>query len=303
LKNRNQFIGFLFYLKVICLKLIVSDLDGTLLNSKHKVSAENAAALQEAQRRGVEIAIATGRTYKNALAICRSAGLKAHIISNHGAFVYDKEGKRLKAEGLKREHVTHALKWLADKNYFYNVCSDKQVFIPRNAEELLDADFKTAKLRIAQITPERVQDVIQIYRRMEGVTRIDGVEELLAAQHTFGSIVAITFDRDKLKQGREYFDQYEGLAMMVAGRDIFEMIHVEASKGNALECLTANLNISLQEVMAIGDNYNDISMLEKVGYSVAIGNAEEDVKKVCTQVSLSNDMHGVAYAVNRMLAG
>lgn len=277
-------------------------MDGTLLNSKREISAENVIALLAAQDKGIEIAIATGRNYSNALAVCQSVGLRPHIISNHGAFVYTKDGEKLLGVGVDREHVNYALTWLRNNNYFYTVCTDTHSFVSADSEYILSNEFKTAKNLIPEMTEERVQQFIKFLSQpREDRTRVNGMEDIRGQNLTFGSIVAITFDQDKLTAGREYFENYQGLSMTVAGNNIFEMIHTSVSKGNALEDLTRYLNIPMAQVMAIGDNYNDISMLERVGISVAIGNAEEDVKKICKYISLSNDLNGVAYIINQML--
>ncbi|WP_378954039.1 Cof-type HAD-IIB family hydrolase [Pelosinus sp. sgz500959] len=284
------------------MRLIVTDMDGTLLNSKREISAENVAALLAAQDKGVEIAIATGRNYGNALALCEGVGLRPHIISNHGAFVYTKDGEKILGVGVDKKDIRYALTWLCKNNYFYTISTDTHSFIPLGSETILSNEFKTAKNLIPQVTEERAQHAIKyLCQPRAGGTRVTGMEDILGRDLTFGSIVSITFDQDKLEAGREYFKNYQGLSMTVAGNDIFEMIHTSVSKGNALEDLTRYLDIPMSDVMAIGDNYNDISMLKKVGISVAIGNAEEDVKEICKYVSISNDLNGVAYIINQML--
>jgi Cof subfamily protein (haloacid dehalogenase superfamily) len=283
------------------LRLIVTDMDGTLLNSKRKISEENAAALLAAQERGIEIAIATGRTYGDALALCKGVGLNPHIISNHGAFVYTKDGKRILGVGVDKQHVRNALTWLRNNNYFYHLCTDVHSFLPVGAEHILTNEFKTSKNLIPGRSEEQIRETIRfLCQPMEGRTVIHQMEDVLEQDVTCGSIVSVTFDQDKLKAGREYFANHQGLSMTVAGNNIFEMIHTSVSKGNALERLIQHLNFPMEEVMAIGDNYNDISMLERVGVSVAIGNAEEEVKKICKYVSLSNDLNGVAYIINQL---
>lgn len=284
------------------MKLIVSDLDGTLLNSNKEISEENAEALRAAQQQGIEIAIATGRNYKNTRALCQGIGLSAHIISNHGAFVYTKDGQKLMSTGMDKQHVKHAIKWLHDNNYFYNLCTDQEVFRPDNGNNLLSNDFEKTEHKVAGFTDDEVRTKIKRLLAMQGVQSFHYIEDVLTQDLVFGSITAITYDKQKLTTGRAYFNNYEGLAMTVAGEDIFEMIHPGVSKGNALEYLVRDLNIPLQEVMAIGDNYNDISMLEKVGYSVAMGNADPAIKQICRYVSLTNNHSGVAHIVNKFLS-
>lgn len=283
------------------MKLIISDLDGTFLNSKHEVISENVEALKAAQHKGIEIAIATGRNYGNVLALCQRAGLRPHVISNNGAFVYDKNGNQIKAVGLEKDHIKEALNWLQYRNYFYTLCTDHFVYMPADAHAILTSDYENAINHVRKMTPDNLKEGIDVFLTLDSAVFINDFNEILAQDLTFGNISAITLDQDKLRYGREYFSHYAGMSVTIAGKDIFEMIHPSVSKGNALEHLTAHLDISLDDVMAIGDNYNDISMLEKVGHSVAVANAEEDVRKICRYISLSNDDKGVAHIIHKML--
>lgn len=283
------------------MKLIISDLDGTFLNSKHEVIEENVKALKAAQDKGMEIAIATGRNYGNVLALCLRAGLKPHVISNNGAFVYNKDGNLIKGIGLEKSYIKGALDWLAYRNYFYTLCTDHVVYMPDNAKEILTSDYDNATNHVTKMTPEELKEGIELFLKLDSAVFINDFNEILEQDLIFGNISAITLDHDKLSLGREYFSRYEGMSMTIAGNNIFEMIHPSVSKGNALEHLVAHLDVSLQDVMAFGDNYNDISMLKKVGVSVAVGNAEEEVKKVSKYVSLSNDEMGVAHMIYRLL--
>lgn len=286
---------------ILILKLIVSDLDGTLLNRNREISQENLIALHTAQKKGIEVAIASGRNYGNVLELCRKAGLKAHIISNNGSFVHEIEGKQLLKIGMNKQHIQSALEWLHHHHYFYNISTDKEVFYPANVEEILLSDFQTAASIDRSITIDIVKEKISRILSQDGVNFIENYADLLNLDLTFGNISSITFDKEKLSRGKEYFKNYQDLTMTVSGADIFEMIPLSASKGNAVEILSNSLDISLKDIMAIGDHYNDISMLEKVGYSVAMGNAEEDVKNICKYTTLTNDLHGVGHIITQVL--
>lgn len=283
------------------MQLIVTDLDGTLLNDKKEISKESIDALLAAQKKGIAIAIATGRTYGNAFRLCQKAGLNPHIISNHGAFVYTKAQEQILGISIGENHVRNAVTWLKNHHYFYSICTDKYSFIPQNTEALFLNDYKTAQNLISDITEEDVRKAAALFSSMDGKTMLAKMEDVFDRNLTFGSIAAITFDQEKLRKGRTYFSAYPYLTMTIAGRDIFEMIAPSVSKGNALDHLTRHLGIPMEEVMAIGDNYNDLSMLKKAGISVAIGNAEEEVKSACQYISVSNNLNGVAYIVNRLL--
>ena len=271
------------------------------MNRNREISQENLIALHTAQEKGIEVAIASGRNYGNVLDLCRKAGLKAHIISNNGSFVHDVEGKQLLKIGMNKQHIQSALEWLHHHRYFYNISTDKEVFYPANVEEILLSDFQTAASIDGSITIDIVKEKISRILSQDGVNFIENYADLLNLDLTFGNISSITFDKEKLIRGKEYFKNYQDLTMTVSGADIFEMIPLSASKGNAVEILSNSLNISLKDIMAIGDHYNDISMLEKVGYSVAMGNAEEDVKNICKYTTLTNDLHGVGHIITQVL--
>lgn len=285
------------------MKMIVSDLDGTFLNSSHTVIEENVQAFKMAQDAGFEIAIASGRNYGNVMALCQRAGLKPHIISNNGAFVYHKNGTLIKAAGLDKGRVKEALAWLEYRNYFYTLCTDHSVYMSVNAKDILIRDFENATNHVKQVTAETMKKDIELFLTLDSGVFINDFDEIINQDLIFGNISAITIDADKLNQGREYFASYDGMAMTIAGNNIFEMIHPSVSKGNALAALVSHMGVAFQDVMAIGDNYNDISMLEKVGASVAVANAEEAVKKVCKYISLSNDNKGVAHIIHKLLGG
>ena len=282
------------------MKLIVTDLDGTLLNTKKEISPKNVEALLSAQAKGVEIAIATGRTYANTLAICQRAGLQPHIISNNGSFVYTKDGVKIMAIGLDRQPVKNAVSWLTNSKYFYTLCTDNNIFMPSNADFLLTDDFETAGINPA-ISRRGVEKTIKGLLSLDGVQFVHHMEDFLEEDHTFANISAFSFHQKKLQQGRDYFSEFAGMSMTVSGSFIFEMLHTSASKGNAVEHLSQYLNLPLEEVMAIGDHYNDISMLERVGISVAMGNGEEAVKTICKFVAPSNENDGVGHMINQML--
>lgn len=89
--------------------------------------------------------------------------------------------------------------------------------------------------------------------------------------------------------------------MVISHEYNFELTNNNASKGNSLEYLADYLGISLNDITAIGDNYNDISMFKKAGISVAMGNAEDDIKNICSHVSLSNDLNGVAHFIHELM--
>lgn len=283
------------------MKLFATDLDGTLLNSKHEVSEENIKALKLAQENGVEIVIATGRTYADAKAICKQANICAHIISNNGSLAHSKNGEKLKVDTIDKKYVTETLNWFNNNEYFYEVSTAKNIFLPSNTKEILENDFYKAKTKNSFLNKDTVDDVVSLLFSQKGVILVDDLNDIISADLDYCSISAISFDKDKLSKGRELFGKHKSLSLVVSHELNFELVNINASKGNSLEHLARYLNIPLKDIVAIGDSYNDISMFKKAGISVAMGNAKDDIKKICSYVSISNDLNGVSHALYKFM--
>jgi Cof subfamily protein (haloacid dehalogenase superfamily) len=280
------------------MKLIVSDMDGTLLDSKGCIPEENISAIREAEILGIEIAIATGRMYRNAREICTSAGLTPHIISNNGAFIYTKEKQRLLSTHIDPATAQNALAWLDRHGYFYFACSDTESYMPGDAEERITREYSESSGRIRDITGEQIEGLLTSIRT--GTERIYDLREF-AGTKELGSISAICSDLKKLEEGKNRFRNRQEITMTAGGNHVFELLHPSASKGNALKILANHLGIRPEEAMAIGDHDNDLSMFAEAGISVAMGNAHAGVKQHCTRQTLSNDLHGVAHAIRAVL--
>lgn len=275
------------------MKLIATDLDGTLLNSNHEISKENIEALKYAQEKGIEITIATGRTYKDALHILDKANLKAHIISNNGSVVHTKNGKTLKSWCINKTSIKNIIGWLNQNNYFYQLCTDEYIYVPSNSKELIRNDFRLAMKSNNDLSEEIVEKTIELIFSQYGIRFYDDVNNLINSEIDFCTISALSFDENKLKYGRDYCSNLKDLSMVVSLKYNFELVNKDASKGTALEYLSNYLNISLDDVIAFGDNYNDLSMFKKAGTSVAMANADLQIKDRCDFVTLSNNENGV----------
>nr|WP_307897062.1 HAD-IIB family hydrolase [Clostridium botulinum] len=99
-----------------------------------------------------------------------------------------------------------------------------------------------------------------------------------------------------------YFKNLDKFSVFSSGNHNFEIVNKHTSKGASLERLASNLSISLEETMAFGDNYNDVSMFEMVKYSVAMGNADENIKSICKLVADTNYNNGVAKMIYKFIS-
>jgi hypothetical protein len=262
------------------IKLLAIDLDGTLTDRFPAISTANQQAIARAMARGVRVALATGRAYSIAAKIAHDLKLNAPVISYHGGLVQDhRSGQILQSEQMPanmsrrlikfaREKKLHLVMYFADENYtelpsrqMERVIGGEgiRLNIANNLLCLLDDDEAGAgPIKFLFIQPKR---------------RNDRIYDLIAGE--FGDELTIT----------------RSSAILV------EALLPTISKGRALQVVAHHLDIPLSQTMAIGDQDNDVSMLEAAGLAVAMGNASAAARQAADAIAPPVEEDGVAWAI------
>jgi hypothetical protein len=283
------------------MSFIAIDLDGTLLNDQNEISEENIKAIQYAQDRGFEIVISTGRAYFDVQKICEKAGISPFVIGTNGATVHSKDGKVLSSITISKVRVESILKWLDERDYYYEVFTNKAIYTLKKRREHFYQEIQS--LKEADLDTDRKEAVAAAERQFEqfGYVLVENYHDILKQEEEYFNILACSFDQKKLAEAWNQFNMFDELRVVSSADHNIEITSKRASKGLALEKLAFMMNGSLEQSMAIGDSNNDLSMFEKVGHSVAMGNAKDVIKAVCTTTTLKNDENGVAYAIYRYM--
>ncbi|AJQ28291.1 Cof-type HAD-IIB family hydrolase [Pelosinus fermentans] len=284
------------------MRLIATDLDGTLLNEEHEVSKENIKAIQRAQEQGIEVIVATGRTYFDAVSICKKFGLNTYLISYNGAAIHDKIGQEISSLTMGRDDVRYMVNWLEERDYYYEVSTNKKIYISSHAKEILQREAQRLKGTAFEVDSIYFEEIVEQIFSQSGMTPVKNYEEAMDAEEALYKVFCFSFDDKKRKIAIDNFAGMKQFLMTSSMTNNFELGNKDASKGNALKIVADRLGISLDKAMAIGDNYNDVSMMEIVGFSVAMGTAKEDIKKLCSFVTYGNDKHGVAHAIEKFMS-
>ena len=279
------------------IKCIASDMDGTLLNSNQQISEENKEAILKAQAQGIEFVVATGRSYQEATYVLAQVGLTCPVICVNGAEVRSKEGEVLSATPIDKQLAREAASRLIEKDVYFEVYTNKGAFT-------MDVDKAVSILVdiIMSANPEvNREEVIEAAgaRLRDGLIHTIEDYELLFADENYQiyKLLAFSFEADRLESANESLLELEGLAVSTSGHDNLEITNEQAQKGIALESFVTERGMDLTETMAIGDNYNDVSMFEKAGRSVAMGNADYYIKSLCDVITDTNEASGVAKAI------
>jgi hypothetical protein len=283
------------------IKCIASDMDGTLLNSKQEVSEKNLEAIQKALNSGVEVVIATGRSYEEAMSVLQESGLQLPIICANGAEIRTKEGEVVKAHPLDHKIAKQAAEVLNQVGIYYEIYTSEGTYTvdyDKGVEIIIDI-FTTAN---PELSRELVEEEAQ-HRYDKGLIHmVDSYEPILNGEKTIYKLLVFHKDHSFLDEVEEKLKQIDNLEVTSSAFGNLELMNTQAQKGIALAEFVEEKGIALQDTMAVGDNYNDLSMFRVVGRSVAMGNANDDIKERCTHVTLRNDESGVGEAILLALA-
>ncbi|MBD3107040.1 HAD family phosphatase [Bacillus sp. AGMB 02131] len=279
------------------IKCIASDMDGTLLNSMEKISEENARAIKAAQESGAAFVIATGRSYKEVRCMLDEADLNCSVLSLNGAVAYDENGKLISSDPIDVNTVHHVRGLLDTYKLYYEIYTNKGVYTYSKEQSLailvdilVSAMPHLDPLFIAEKAGQRFES--------DFMTLIDDYDKLYEVPDMqFYKFLIFSNDNSLLEKIGGMLKQLKQLAVSSSGPGNLEITNNTAQKGIALSRFVSERNIALNDTMAIGDNFNDCSMFERVGKPVAMGNASAEIKLLCGEVTLTNDENGVAHAI------
>lgn len=265
-------------------RLIAVDLDYTLLDSRFQLSERNTRAVTLALERGIVVTLATGRMFVSADRFAEALGISAPMITYNGAYVrYARSGRVLSHVPVERDHALSAIRLAAELGLHCSIYLDDKLYTSKNGWEA------------------------EMYSDQCGVSGMyePGLESLLADTSALPTKVLLIGAPDAMVEIRVRLTELvSGQAYVTQSTPYYvEMMNKQVSKGRALKTLSESLGIPRDHVMAIGDSYNDIDMIEYAGVGVAVANSPEKVKSSASLVVPSNNDDGVAVAIEACLAG
>ncbi|MBP0725242.1 HAD family phosphatase [Bacillus sp. RG28] len=281
-------------------KLIAVDLDGTLLNEENRISDKNLEAIIDAQKNGIEVVVATGRAHFDVKRIFKDTGITTWIISANGATIHKPNGELFHSIPINKEVAIDALSWLEKEGFYYEVSSNHSIYSPQKGQDLLVIEMDRIKSANPDVNIEELQSAAEKQNSQAGFSFIQSYKDIEEDLDIY-NILAFSFHEEKLKKGWSKFETQKELTIVKSANHNFELEHKNASKGNALEILANKLNIELVETAAVGDSFNDLSMLKIAGRSAAMGNANEEIKNACKEITLTNDEDGVAHFIYKLI--
>ena len=283
------------------IKLLALDLDGTLLNSRGKISEENTAAIRKAEEKGVLVTIATGRRFRDAQPVALEIGFNAPIVTHNGALLKFAESlETVEFSLLSDATVREILRVGKASGGDALVSADPHGKGTLLYDTVSDENIPLKKY-IAWAKTLHGADAEESVRHVESLEEV--VERTEVVHISFSGGCAPMLELQQILQA-ELCDTVNILATIYPRLDftLLDILPPDASKGIGVEKLAALNGLTHENVMVCGDNFNDLEMLEFAGTPVVMGNAATELKeREDFYTTLSNDENGVALAIERFI--
>lgn len=284
------------------IKLIASDMDGTLLDAHMSISTENTEAIRMANELGIEFMVATGRNAQEARAALDEAGIDCAMITLNGAQVFDRSGKSLFTVPIPSPQAMTVMDILDANGIYYEVATNQGLY-SESQPKRIESFASSIATHIPHLTYKMAIAMASANLELLHITYVDSIRELLL-DDKLEVLKIICFHTEGPRilgpVGKEISNLGE-LAVTSSGQNNLEVNHKNAQKGIAVAHVAHERGITLDEVMTIGDNFNDVSMLQTAGVSFAMGNAEIEVKDYAKYLTDTNLESGVGKAILRAI--
>ena len=285
-------------------KLVAIDLDGTMLNSYGMVTENTKQAIKNTINKGTEVIIASGRPIDSIKTIAKEIGSENYFIAGNGALIYDiKKDEIIYEKFMNKQKVLEIIKICEENSIAYNIYTEKTIIakgLKYNVLYYYKENLKKEESKKTNITI--VEDVYEYIKNSENekFLKITVCDE---TKSVFNSIIrklrtvddidvldVLHMSRKMIKQGTEDV-QIEYYYTEISLKDV--------DKWNAIEYLAEKMNISKDEIIAIGDNINDKEMIENAKVGIAMGQSTPVITEIADFVTTNNNEDGVAKALEK----
>ena len=277
------------------IKVIASDMDGTLLGDDHKPATGTLAAVQRACDSGIRFMIATGRNFPGAMAELKDCGLVCDYIVSSGAEVRNLRQQVVAVHPISMELCRTIYEEIKDYPISVTFCTDGNDYKIGTPEEIEESLMLQMHLFFSDLPREELVQTETYQRIIKSTKTVSDMDELEAAKVPIYKLFLYSEDKGMLGELKQRLEQNKEIAVASSFPTNLEITDVKAQKGPVLKEYIESLGYTMDEVMALGDSLNDLSMIEMdFGATVAMANAEPEVKDAAKYITKSNTEFGVA---------
>lgn len=283
------------------IKLIASDMDGTLLNNNHDIDKETVEAIRKAEEAGIIFAISTGREYESVKEVLGRHNIKAQCVLSNGAEYRDEDGNILDNIDINLDSARRIIDILEEKKFSARIFTNKGVFTTSTREEALEEVIYRTMSFNPDMTKDEAREAAKNLGFFIALKYIDDLDKFFEGGLEVRKFVAFHNNIELIDKMKKELSEIPGLAISSSFRDNIEITDINAQKGIILEKVAKKLSVAREEVMILGDSFNDYSMFEIFEETVAMKNAIPEVKAIAKYITDTNDNLGVAKAIYNVL--
>lgn len=289
----------------MAIKLIVSDMDGTLLNEHLKVTDQVARAIFAAQDAGIEFAIATGRTLESGYSFIQDKGIVSPFIELNGARLFDEEGKIHFTREIEPVDLKEIIQMIQFYEVQHEVITPNGSYSSNSAAEQIEAYKGIFRDINPTINEKDLHQYVINYMNNFKVNRVNDLNFLVDEDTQVLKVLFNAHENPEIFQEIEQEIAQKTANLIVTSASSFnlEINHQLANKGQAVADFAKMRGYQAHEVITIGDNINDLTMLEWAEHSYAVDNAHLRAKKAATYLAPSHVDDAVAQIIEKVLIG
>ena len=253
-------------------KIVFSDIDGTFLTNSHEVTPKTELAVKTLLEKNIPFVLVSARMPEAIYPITKKIGVKIPIISYSGALVLTEDEKILHDKKISAENTKKVLEEILQKysDATINYYSGRKWFV-KNFDDRVKGE-----MNITKVTAE-----------------LANFNELLEKNILPNKILIMAEPATCAKMETELGEKFPALNVVRSSKTLLEIMDRAVSKAAGIEILLKHFNLSIENALAFGDNYNDVELLKFVGCGVALDNAPDDVKKIADKITTSNEDDGI----------
>ena len=287
-------------------KLIAVDLDGTLLNSYGEISKENKEAIKKAIDKGVQVVIASGRMPSSIENFCTEINANRYLIAGNGTLIYDTEEQEIIYDRfMEKQKVLNIIKICEENSIYYSIYTENSIITKSLNYNVLYYQYENSKKPEHKKT--KINIVEDVYKYIDEINTMPLLKMTVCDnnQVIFNSIIR------KLRELKDIdvldVEHMSRKVIKSGTKDVSieyfytEITNLNVNKWNALKVIIEKLDIKPEEVMAIGDNINDIEMVQNAGMGVVMGNSALKAMKIGNSTQSDNNSSGVAEAIEKYI--
>ncbi len=262
-------------------RLLVSDVDGTLLTSDKNLTQDSIRAVEALSEAGVIFAITSARPPQGLEMLVEPLHLSTPLGAFNGALIVDRDMRVLEERTIDDDLAAPIIELLQSHGLSVWVYQGSDWFVLDENGPHIEHESRSCGCQ-----PTKLSDFHAV---VDGITKVVGVSDDASAGAAACTAMGAMFgSRVSATRSQTYF---------------LDVTHPEANKGRVVRFLSEFYGVVPEEIVTIGDMHNDVSMFAQSGVSIAMGNADAEVKEAATRVTTSNDDEGFAHAVDRFVLG